>query len=115
LEVLIDQVNERLSRLDSLSRRDRIEQDDDSIHRLVVTHAPLEYSEIKSLVERELEKFASDRVGMPDFALASTGARVVNSLTSPSFYPNSKFAWISRLRRISFSKRPEVALNVGIL
>ena len=37
------------------------------------------------MIDSALDKFAADRVGMPDFALESAGARIVHHLTSDTY------------------------------
>jgi hypothetical protein len=73
----------------------------------------LDYHILQSLLAQELEKFASDRVGLTDFALESAGARVIKSMTSPSFSYLSFWRSLFPYDRLSIAKKPETALNVS--
>ena len=66
---------------------------------------------IVTLIEAALDVFAADRIGRRDYALYSAGARVIPSLTSPTYMlpSRSRFGW-SR-KSADMVKPPVVALH----
>jgi len=65
---------------------------------------------IVALIEAALETYSADRIGRRDFALYSAGARVIPSLTSPTYNLQSRslFGWSSK--RQETVKPPVIAL-----
>jgi hypothetical protein len=114
LETLINQADERLFKLGELLRHGYSDIRDIASRKSIITNISDDYTIIKSMINQELEKFASDRTGLTDFALMSAGARIVPSLTSPSFPSESKFGFMFRRKTMS-TKPPETVLNVGNL
>lgn len=45
--------------------------------------------EVLQIIESKLEQFLADKIGRPDFALASAGARIMQGSTSPSYSATS--------------------------
>ncbi|KAJ2549541.1 hypothetical protein EV175_004409, partial [Coemansia sp. RSA 1933] len=45
------------------------------------------YTHVARMIEDALNRYANDRLGKADFALFSAGARIIPSLTSPTFEP----------------------------
>ena len=65
-----------------------------------------------------METFSADKIGLPDYALASAGATVISSMTSKSYHkpidkdsPYSWFSWMLPQKR-GYGAPPSVILQV---
>ncbi|XP_039380399.1 SUN domain-containing protein 3 isoform X2 [Mauremys reevesii] len=66
---------------------------------------------VKKMLNKVLEKLDEDQVQMPDYALKSAGASIVQSRTTRSYHHNrGKFFWLS-FPMLVFVKSPEVILQ----
>ncbi|XP_073185752.1 SUN domain-containing protein 3 [Lepidochelys kempii] len=66
---------------------------------------------VKRMLNKVLEKLDEDQVQMPDYALKSAGASIVQSRTTRSYRHNrGKFFWLS-FPMLVFVKSPEVILQ----
>ncbi|XP_074842121.1 SUN domain-containing protein 3 [Carettochelys insculpta] len=66
---------------------------------------------VKRMLNKVLEKLDEDQVQMPDYALKSSGASIVQSRTTRSYRHNrGKFFWLS-FPMLVFVKSPEVILQ----
>lgn len=66
---------------------------------------------IMELIEAALEIYSADRIAKRDFALYSAGARIIPSLTSPTYKLQSKsfFSWANK--RAEIARPPVIALH----
>ena len=61
---------------------------------------------IDQIVGSALEKYSADRIALPDYALASTGSRVVSAMTSPTY--RSPQGVLASLLNLGVSGKPPV-------
>ena len=68
---------------------------------------------IDQIVGNALERYSADRIALPDFALATTGSKVVSSWTSPTYHsPNG---YLARLLNLGVSGNPPIVALTVIL
>jgi SUN domain-containing protein 1/2 len=51
------------------------------------TFSSLIQPRVQVMIDRSLEKYSRDRIGLPDYALQSSGAKVMKEWTSPTYLP----------------------------
>jgi len=74
-------------------------QDVENFKYIVSPDGPLD-QRTKQRIDSELDLFAADRIGMPDYALASQGARIVDS-----FSDKKNFEFNLPLEKLSFKEQ----------
>ena len=70
---------------------------------------------LESLLQEYMEKYEADKLGIPDYALGSAGARVVTELTTESFGTKSVWTSLLGIPLGKIAMHPSIALSVSVL